>query len=356
MPFRTTNRGRTNLWVPGLLLMLALAAFWVLSSDSSIGPNQVDVPRLPNSSKQDSDSLTKGAVLEPVDLAPRPNRDALSYQPKFGVIGGRVVAANWVIWPRSITLSLTPQAGGDAIATAPASEEDPTFTFERIPFGEYTLKLTAPECLDQNLLLTLSVEQNNHFFAVAVVPAASVVGYVRDEQGEPVAHIPVAAVFRSHRPGASQVPLTASTDKDGRFRISGLRDGEFNIYVGSFRNPLSELKVIGISREAPEAYVEFTVKKMGSATVTVNFLDGPQTAQKDWRTMRVQATRTEKGLGFSESLALREDGTVVFTSLPPGDYSFSAYGGPYRKVMRSATVHVETQSFVTIPMRSLNQD
>jgi len=352
MPFRSTNLGRTSLWVPGLLLMLAVAVLWVLNTGTSSHPDQGSAPLTPVSADAQGHEPLESAVLEKVDLPVDPKRNDLGYQPKFGIIRGRVVAANWVTWPGAITLSLMPQSGGPPIRTAPASEENPTFTFERVPFGNYTLKLTAAECLEQNLLLTLSVEQNNHFASIAIVPAASVIGVVVDEQGLPVVKIPVAAVFRSDLLGASQVPLMASTDENGQFRITGLRDGEYNIYVGSFRNPLSELKVIGISRQAPEAYVSFTVTKMGRATVSVDFLDGPQAAAEDWAAMRVQATRMGEGLGFSESLALGEDGLVHFTALPPGNYSFSAYGGPYRKVLRQASVSADSPTAVTIPMRS----
>ncbi|MDA0667870.1 MAG: carboxypeptidase-like regulatory domain-containing protein [Planctomycetota bacterium] len=351
MPFRSTNLGRTNLWVPSLLLMLAVAVFWVLTSD----PNENPDPAKGRSSSQRESSLElepiASAVLEKVDLPLDPVRDDLSYQPKFGIVRGRVVAAHWVIWPQAITVSLIPQSGGEAIGISPASEEAPTFRFERVPFGNYTLKLTATECLDQELLLTLSPEQNNHFASIAVVPAASVIGVVVDEMNQPVEKIPVAVVLRSNNPGASQVPLTSLTDENGQFRITGLRDGEFNVYVGSFRNPLSEIQVIGISREAPEAYVSFTVTKMGRATVTVDFLDGTEAAAEDWLTMRVLATRSGEGLGFSGSLPLGENGQVVFTALPPGNYSFSAYGGPYRKVIRQASVNADSPTAVTIPMR-----
>ncbi|PCJ52083.1 MAG: hypothetical protein COA70_12990 [Planctomycetota bacterium] len=332
--------------------MLAVAVFWVLNTGTGSNSDQSDEPLTPVSADTPNREPLESAVLEKVDLPTDPKRNDLSYQPKFGIIRGRVVAANWVIWPQAITVSLIPQSGGPAIRTAPASEEDPTFNFERVPFDNYTLQLTAAECLDQNLLLTLSAEQNNHFASIGIVPAASVIGLVVDEQGLPVVKIPVAAVFRSDLLGASQVPLMASTDENGQFRISGLRHGEYNIYVGSFRNPLSELKVIGISREAPEAYVSFTVMKMGRATVSVDFLDGPEAAAEDWSAMRIKATRVGEGLGFSESLALGKDGDVHFTALPPGNYSFSAYGGPYRKVIRQASVSADLPTAVTIPMRS----
>lgn len=351
MPFRSTNLGRTSLWVPGLLLMLVVAVFWVLTSGTNENPEHGNGPLSANQESSIDREPIASAVLEKVDLPKDPVRDDLSYQPKFGIVRGRVVAAHWVIWPRAITVSLISQSGGEVIGTAPASEEAPTFHFERVPFGNYTLKLTAAECLDQELLLTLSPEQNNHFTSIAVVPAASVIGVVVDEMGQPVEKIPVAVVLRSKNLGASQVPLTSLTDENGQFRITGLRDGEFNVYVGSFRNPLSEIQVIGISREAPEAYVSFTVTKMGRATVTVNFLDRTEAAAEDWLTMRVLATRSGEGLGFSESLPLGEDGKVVFTALPPGNYSFSAYGGPYRKVIRQASVNADSPTAVTIPMR-----
>ncbi len=345
MSFRTSNLGRTTWWVPASLLVLLGAVIWVFSTHTS-------TPELPPPSPQPQPSLpAPPPQAGELENQAQTQRSTVIQPPSHGSVRGRVVAEDWVIWPPGIELQLVPQAGGPPLQTLGVSSDHPRFAFEKVPLDHYRLILTAPDCLKQSLLLTVSADQPDQFFAVPLQPAASIVGQVVDADGRPVAHIPVAARFHSTALGASQVPITTSTGVDGRFKISGLRDGEFEVYVGTFRNPLSEVQIIGISRNAPEAWVSFTVGPMGSATIQINFLDGPEVAATDWRTLRVQAIRQSEGKGFSESLALKKDGSVHFPALPPGDYSFVAYGGPYRHVGRQATVHADMPLTLSIPMR-----
>lgn len=337
------------MWVPAALLLLLVAMAWVLTSGSGDGAGQAErVGGLGPDSGATPDSLDPGE-LDP-DVRP-PDRVEVVQTPTHGKIRGRVVAENWVTWPSGITLSLALQEGGPPLETLGASEEFPQFAFERVPLGNYRLTLTAPDFVEQNLLIAVTALQVDQFMAVPLAPAASIIGTVVDRLGQPVASIPVAATFYSTAPGRSQVPHTTSTDEDGAFRITGLRDGEFEVYVGTFRNPLSEVKVVGIHRGAPEAWVNFVVDAMGSATVQVDFLDGEEVAAQDWRTMRVQAVLDAKEKGFSESLPLNAEGRVRFPALPPGDYSFVAYGGPYRRVSRKASVSTDLPAEITIPMR-----
>ncbi|MHC4823899.1 MAG: carboxypeptidase-like regulatory domain-containing protein [Planctomycetota bacterium] len=349
MSIRTANLGRTSMWVPTALLLLVVAMAWVLSSGEDTGDAPGETHGLSG-----IDSGTVPETLTPGKLDPSltpPDRVEVVPTPTHGKIRGRVVAENWVTWPSGITLSLAPQEGGDPLQTLGASKEFPQFAFERVPLGNYRLSLTAPDCVKQNLLVSVTAQQVDQFMAVPLSPAASIRGTVVDRTGHPIASIPVAATLYSTAPGRSQVPYTASTDEDGNFHITGLRDGEFEVYVGTFRNPLSEVKIVGIHRGAPEAWVNFVVDAMGSATVQVDFLDGAEVAAEDWRTMRVQAVLSAESKGFSESMPLNAEGRVVFPALPPGEYSFVAYGGPYRRVSRKASVSPDLPAQVTIPMR-----
>ena len=351
MPLRTSNQGRTALWVPGLLLMLAVAVAWVWNSGTeSVEPEPTDSP--PEIERGPSDIDFSPGELEVDPLAGQRTETAdIPEMPRFGVVQGRVTSAKWFAWPAGIELKLTDQADGALIAFTGASEELPRFRFEDVPYGNYRLTITAPECVEQSLLLTVSAEQRDQFLAVPLVAAASITGTVRDSFGKPVAQIPVAAIFHSTAPGRNQVPFVAKTDEEGNFRITGLRDGEWEVYVGSGRNPLSEVKILGISREAPEAWADFVIPQMGTAVVTVDFLDGEEAAAEDWKSMKVQAVLQGGERGYNESFPLRIDGTVRFSALPHGDYQFVAFGGPYRRVMRKATVTLGQPTKVTIPMR-----
>lgn len=351
MPPRTSNLGRTALWVPGLLLLLAMAVGWVW-----FGGAGSDEPEPPGpygeGSLDPSDIGVQQAELE-VDEGVRERAEAseIPELPRFGVVQGRVTAARWVTWPAGIELRLLDQADGSEFALTSASEEQPRFRYERVPYGNYRLTIQAPECVEQSILLTVSAQQRDQFLAIPLVPAASIVGSVTDELGKPVAKMPVAAVFHSQEPGRNQVPYLGMTDEEGKYRITGLRDGEWKVYVGSARHPLSEERVLGISREAPEAWADFVIAPMGSATITVDFLDGAEAAAEDWKSMKVQAVLQGGERGFNESLPLRADGSVRFPALPTGQYQFIAFGGPYRRVMREAVVTPEMAASITIPMR-----
>lgn len=337
--------------MPGLLLVLAVAVLWVWSSGSGSGePEPTDTIGQEGPGFPDIDVIP-GQLEVDEGVRQRAEATGVPQPPRFGVVQGRVTAANWVVWPAGIEIRLLSQEDGTQIGLAGPSEEAPRFRFERVPFGHYRLTIQAPECVEQSLLVTISAEQRDQFLAVPLIPAASIVGTVRDEVGKPVAKMPVAALFHSDAPGRSQVPRVATTDEQGNYRITGLRDGQWEVYVGSGRHPLSEVKVLGISREAPEAWADFVVPVMGSAAVVVDFLDGPEVAAEDWKSMKIQAVLQGGERGFNESLPLRADGSAYFPALPEGTYQFVAFGGPYRRVMREAAVAPEVPAKVTIPMR-----
>ncbi|MGB0951867.1 MAG: hypothetical protein ACPG31_01460 [Planctomycetota bacterium] len=355
MPLRTSNQGRTALWVPGLLLMLAVAVVWVWNSGTgSNEPDPTDTSGFGEPGPSDID-VSRGELEVDQTVKDRQEAENLPELPRFGVVQGRVTAAKWVTWPSGIELKLSDQEDGKQIALAGPSEEEPRFRFEGVPYGNYRLTIAAPECVEQSLLLTVSAEQRDQFLAIPLVPAASIVGTVKDEFGKPVAQIPVAALFHSDAPGRSQVPYLATTDEEGKYRITGLRDGEWQVFVGSVHHPLSEMKVLGISREAPEAWADFIVPRMGSAKVQVDFLDGADAAKEDWKSMKIQAVLQGGERGYNQSLPLRADGSVRFPALPNGEYHFIAFGGSYRRVMRAASVAPDVLAEVTIPMRRYSE-
>ncbi|MGB0684745.1 MAG: hypothetical protein ACPGQD_00940, partial [Planctomycetota bacterium] len=70
--------------------------------------------------------------------------------------------------------------------------------------------------------------------------------------------------------------------------------------------------------------------------------------------VRVQADATAgEARGFSLSMNLDAEGLARFPALPPGDYAFTAYGGPYRRVLRSGAVVAGQEVQVTVPLRGL---
>lgn len=283
-----------------------------------------------------------------------PDRVFVSHGASNGTIRGRVVAENWVVWPHAIRLTLEKQESREVVQERGANPEDPNFEFDPVPFGSYRLRLQADDCLDQAFLLTLSAESTDHHMAVPLIPSGRIVGRTQSALGEPVGGLPVVAIRRPDKPGHRSVPHTGLSEANGDFRVDGLQPGTYDVMAGNQLRPLGEVHVAHLATQASEAWVTLEVPPLGRAAITLEFKDGDKALERDWKMLRVQADATAgDGRGFSLSLPLQEDGTVHFPALPPGDYAFTAYGGPYRRTMRRGAVVAGQEVSVQIPVRAL---
>lgn len=343
----------------GVLLLSILA--WLTMSDpgSEVRPpdggsqTAVEGPDDPEAATFDGPVAPKQPTEDPTYTGP-PDRVFVSHGASAGTIRGRVVAETWVVWPRGVTLTIEKQAGGEVLQTRGASREEPNFEFEPIPFGNYRLRLQADDCVPQALLLTLSPESTDQHLAVPLIPAARLLGTVKDATGQAVGGLPVVAVRRPEQPGFRSVPSTTLSLEDGSFAIEGLRPGTYDVMAGNQLTPFGEPHVAYIKDQAGEAWVALEVPPLGRALVTVDFLDGEEARARDWRLVRVQADATAgEARGFSLSVNLDAEGIARFPALPPGDYAFTAYGGPYRRVLRSGAVVAGLEVQVTVPLRGL---
>ena len=356
MCFRTKNRGRTNLLIPGLLLLLLLVGGWILvpkpSNPSNSSPNELQPSSVGTSSSSPEE-------LEVVTLEgeARPPRTVREIQPPtIGSVRGKVHSESWVEWPRSILVELSLQATGQVLHSQGVNQEDPEFSFPKVDFGDYRLTLTAEGMLETNVLLTLSANSANQNMYLPLQPAASVHGTVRDTNGKPVQEIQVTAILRSEVAGRYHEPLTATTDAQGHYRIHGLRPNrEYDVFVGTFGNPIGATKTVGVSKFAPEAWSDFEIPPMGRAVITIDFADGNAVRDEFGKSLRVLAQKEGGDRGYSQSLPLSEDWTATFPALPPGQYSFSVYGGAFRRMIRSAGVSSAYETTLTIPVHHLGK-
>jgi len=286
-----------------------------------------------------------------------PDRVYVSSGASAGTVRGRVVAENWVVWPHALELALESQASGEVLQRRGANQEEPNFEFDPVPFGDYRLRLIADDCLDQALLLTLSAQSTDQHLAVPLIPAAKLLGHVQDTLGQGVPGLPVIAVRRPDKPGHRSVPFQGLTEENGDFTLHGLQPGTYDVMAGSQLQPLGTPQVAHLLDQAGEAWVTLEVPPLGSALITIDFKDGDTARERDSALLRVQAVAdgAGSGPGLQLSLPLTADGSVRFPALPPGTYSFTAYGGPYRRTMRHGTVAAGVELQLSIPMRSLTE-
>lgn len=356
MCFRTKNHGRTNLLVPGLLLLLAMAAAWILIP----GPSQES-----GNSGNGQHTLLVGASgttpegfeeanLEGEARAGMPVRQA--QLPLFGSVRGKVHADSWVEWPPSILVELSLQDTGQVFHSQGVNQEEPDFNFPQVEFGNYRLTLTATGALETNVLLTISPTSSNQHMYLPLQPAASVHGVVRNAEGQPVAEIQVTAILRSETAGRYHEPLVALTDAAGAYFIGGLRPGrEYDVFVGTFGNPVGATKAVGVSKYAPDAWADFEIPMMGRAVITIDFADGKEVRDEFGKVLRVLAQKEGGEKGYSQSVALSDSWQALFPALPPGEYSFSVYGGSFRRVIKSAGVSSQYETALTIAVHHLGK-
>lgn len=354
--------GQSNLVLLGVALLLLGVGAWLLlggppqqdsPNDGNLGPAGGNSPDLSSGEFDGPVAPLLGPDKEVVYQGP-PDRVFLTHGASNGTIRGRVVAETWVVWPHAMRLTLERQDTREVLQERGASQTEPGFEFEPVPFGNYRLRLQADDCLEQSFLLTLSPESTDHHMAVPLIPSGRIVGRVLSTFSEGVGGLPVVAIRRPDKPGHRSVPTTSLSLEDGSFRIEGLQPGTYDVMAGNQLRPIGEVHVAHLASQAGEAWVTLEVPPLGRAVVTLDFKEGDKARERDWKLLRIQADATAgEGKGFSLSLPVQEDGTATFAALPPGDYAFTAYGGPYRRTMRRGAVAAAQEVAVSIPVRAL---
>ena len=356
MSFRTKNHGRTNLLVPGLLLLLGVVAAWILLKDRPDSPDPANND--PSTTLVGTDeTAAKGleeATLEGYVPPTTPTRD--EQLPIIGNVSGKVHAEAWVEWPSGILVGLELQKTGQVMHSQGISQEDPSFRFDKVEFENYRLTVTGPGMLKTAIPITVSATTANQNIYIPLQPAASVHGTVKNSDGIAVPEIQVTAIMVTDKPGFYHEPLVSRTDAAGAYLIDGLRPGrEYNVFVGTFGNPIGITKTVGVSKYAPKAWADFEIPLMGRAVITIDFADGQEVRDEFGKVLRVMAQQEGGESGYSQSLSLSDEWTATFAALPPGEYSFSVYGGSFRRVIKSAGVSHKWETTLTIPVHHLGK-
>ena len=141
---------------------------------------------------------------------------------------------------------------GNVVASA-VTGGDGGFTVSGAAAGIYTITATAPG----HLPASQEIEMNGHpgTAQLALAPEREVYGLVRTPSGEPVAGIPVTAAT-----AAGEIVATTTTDAHGRYRLTGLGDGE-HVLVAGGHEPVS----VGVDVESGDT-ASVTLRVGGLAT------------------------------------------------------------------------------------------
>lgn len=288
-------------------------------------------------------------IWEPGAVLPPDSTVRAGAAPTSAIVRGRVVAANWVTWPRHMTVVLARQSDGAELARAEPTQEAPDFRFEEVPFGDYRLRLQASEFEELVMLLSANASAPDLFQTLPLTPAASVRGRVKDAQGATVPDILVTVELRAADPRTPVLPIEGRTDAAGEFRIAGLRQGEYEVYPGAARSAVGPAVSVFVGPGAPEAWADLQVSSLGTATVVLEDLESAGLAGVS---VQAQMISPAGSVGaYRETRAPGADGTVIFRWLPPGEYGFTAFGGAFRRTLRKGTVRADAAVEVRIPLR-----
>ena len=152
------------------------------------------------------------------------DRDFLVTRPTFGSIRGEVGLAGSRDPPRDVLVGITGRTiDVDEFYRA---VDTGTFVFERVPPGEYDLRLRGPEFVDTQIAIEVAPGQPTQLGTIAVPRGRPVSGRVVDEAGAPIsgAQVLAGAVRRGVGNLNLNDPWDLVSDSDGRFTVAGLRD------------------------------------------------------------------------------------------------------------------------------------
>jgi hypothetical protein len=186
-------------------------------------------------------------------------------------------------------------------------------------------------------------------------PNGAITGRVVDENGEPVEGVNVFVEGGTTR----GIPLTASTDEKGQFRLGGLEAGRYRVKARPISQSVPpEIRTDGTAEvQYAQTYYPNSITAKGAARVSVGIgaevggvtiqlvrtpivrVSGTVTGAP--RNERVMIEAMTLNAGARQSGVMREDGTFQVWRLDPGKYVISAFVVKDGQMLRSAPVDVE---------------
>jgi hypothetical protein len=313
MPQRSKLTGASpTILLVGLALLIAVSA-WILWPDSAspIGDGDLNATNLANSDQVGLAAPDSQPVRGPV------RRDSPLIQATVTVL---LAIPAWATAPETVKIELIPQGSNPAqkrhLWTKAGSRH---VRFDDVQFGSWLVRAAPRGFQATEVPLSVSEIAAAPRQVLNLVPSRSIRGRVIDATGAPVAKVPVSARPVEAIPGFTVTRATATTDEEGRYRLSGLPEGKYWVFAGELRSaigPMVETQLIG-----DEAWADLTIPALGSATITA--ID--ELTQLPIEGIRVQAMRVDPDgqPGHTTFKQTESDGTASFPALPPGLYDFT---------------------------------
>ena len=299
----------------------------------------------PNLDSGDSQPQVPAIVQE---FGRRVEPDALQHD-GFLKLEGTLVVPRWTEL-QGATVSLQPQPGNPAPKRDLHLGREVNFQFLKVPAGNWILEATAVGCKDFRGLYTFKDDGSRHHLLVPFELDAYIRGRVVDSSGLPLEGLEVAALRIVEDKTLAITPRTAICGSDGLFSIRNISQGPYRVIPGGTRYPAGEEKEVQLAGQ--EAWVDFILPAAGSALVQVL----ARTDQKPLSGLTVTARRvrapTSKQTQFGHTSSVRTDkeGKALIPYLPPGEYSFSAFGSRWRRRVERASVRsgIQTQLVIQV--------
>lgn len=251
---RRRGRGATGLLAgAAIVCALLVAALWLATRgehgeaaahSSEPAPHPDAGAQLSGALERDADPRTSGAHEAPIPLAAR------------GSIRGELVVRAGVAFPDTWTLVIEPSdavAGRERAATKRVefTHGEREFRVDDLPLAGYRVRPVAAGLngLGHDVLLVPS--SANVFVTLAFARAGMIDGLVREASGAPAEDVPVT--LEAVLGGDTE---TVRTDANGMYRLLGVVDGEYRVWVGTPSSPLAPAKEL--SFRAPSLRVPET--------------------------------------------------------------------------------------------------
>ncbi len=212
----------------------------------------------------------------------------------------------------------------------------------KIPPGAHRVCVEAdgytPRLLDEDVYGAHTFKR----FTAELAKAATFTGLVIDSEGKPLVDVelqPLVVLALNGRPYKTPKTVKATTDQSGRFELSGLPTGYVQLWTST-----PGFRFVDHSRyyEVPRTDAIVRLSRAGAIRVSVTDIDGRALSRFEDRPLIVEIKPKDGSGTWGGSVAVREDGTVDFSNVPPGEYQVSSHPNPFREDREYSTKQVVT--------------
>lgn len=279
--------------------------------------------------------------------------ESRGFSPKDGnVVEGsiRLPASATKVTPRVELQSVSPseQGGYDykVVKTADA-DSDGTFIIKDIGSGWFRVVATADGFASRVLGYLQTVEESSwRKYDTDLAPNATVKGTVMDEMSKPLKDAKVSlhgASFLGERYELDK-PVTATSDSNGLFTLTGLLDGQARISV---RLDGYVLQGLPLKVEMPCENLDLKLMKSSSVVIHVKFSADFKPTSDAGYLISMEPEEGEVVGKWSGSAGVDRENKARFDHVPPGKYKVYGWPNPGRDDQRTDRIAVELQGGVT---------